>query len=132
MLRLHFLFVAIVLISLSSPLYSSSFDDESFCMTLESFKADLDKDTGKMVDKYTRNDGMALLCGGKIVEYKKFLFVDASDMRSGWQSRKEQQWNDLYCNDEKVWLDAINNGWTVAFSIITQDGKRFWHKAECK
>ncbi len=122
--------VLLLLGLMSFQAFAAEFDDAAFCKQMEAFKANGEVDVGKMVDKYTRNDGIAVLCGNKIVDFKKFMFANQNDMREGWQDRKAAQWNSIYCEGE--WLEAINNGWTVALTLVTQDGKRFWHKATCK
>lgn len=113
----------------SFPAIAAGFDDAVFCSEAEAFKEKGEVDVGKMVDKFTRNDGMAVLCGIKTIEFKKFLFANESEMRVGWQERKAAQWDAIYC--EGANLEAIKNGWTIATSFIAKDGKRFWHAATC-
>ena len=108
---------------------AAEFDDESFCNVMMEQQKKINADAGQMVDAVTRNDGVAVLCSTKIIDFKKFMASDSSKMREGWQDRKAKQWNEIYCNG--VFLDAINNGWTVAFTLIFQDGNRFWYKANC-
>lgn len=119
-------FIALVLYSN----LANAFDDKAFCEELTQFKKAGEQDIGQMIDKYTRNDGMTLLCGNKIVEFKKFIVTESSAFREGWKERKAKQWNEIYCKE--LWLDAIKGRWTVAVQIITLDGERFWHKATCK
>ena len=83
-----------------------------------------------MVDPVTRNDGMAVLCNTKVVEYKKSMIVDFSMLRDGWKERKQKQWNSIYC-DGSHWQKLIDDGWTVSTTLISKSGERFWFKAEC-
>ncbi|SRR6266404_6924656 len=108
----------------------AQFADKEFCDPMRQFADKANKDAGSMLDSITRNDGMAVLCSSKIVDFKKFLNVDDSSFRDGWVQRKQQQWNEIYCKDN-YWLKAIAAGWTVAQTMTFVNGKRYWMKAEC-
>ena len=110
---------------------SQQFDDTAFCETMHKFAANANKDAGSLVDAHTRNDGMAVLCATKVVDFKKFIDVPQDAMRPGWKDRKSDQWRNIYCNDP-FWRSAIQNGWTVATTIVTVDGDRTWIEAVCK
>ena len=125
-----FVSFAVVFLRLTSfPAIAANFNDAVFCSEAEVFKKNGEVDVGKMVDGFTRNDGMAVLCGNKTIEFKKFLYANESEMRVGWKERKATQWDAIYC--ESAYREAIKNGWTIAVSFITKDGKRFWHAATC-
>lgn len=108
---------------------ASNFSNDTFCIDMEKFQSNGISDLGKMVDKYTRNDGMTVLCGNKIVEFKKFLKMPSGSLKEGWEERKTKQWNVIYCEDP--FLQAIKNGWTIALNLTTSDGIRTWIKASC-
>jgi hypothetical protein len=110
---------------------SAQFSDEDSCVALKRFADKANKDAGSMLDRVTRNDGMSVLCETKIIDFNKFLNIDPSALRDGWQERKQQQWNDIYCHDE-YWSKAISAGWTVAQTMTFANGKRYWMTAECK
>lgn len=103
--------------------------DADTCTTLETFQARAEPDTGKMLDQITRNGGVFVLCGTKSVTFKKFLLVNADSLRSGWEGRKAEQWNQIYC--QGPWAEIVAQGWSVAVEMHTLDGTRFWHAAEC-
>ncbi len=117
-----------VLLSPSS--YAAEFSDKEFCKAMTDLMTNINKDAGQMVDATTRNDGGAVLCNSKIVDYKKFLKAPSTAMREGWKERKNAQWNEIYCKGP--FLDAIRNGWTISTTLTTIDGDRTWIKANCK
>ena len=106
------------------------FDSDEFCRQITLLQGQSQPDVGQMLDDITRNNGIAVLCGLKVVELKKFLVVSSSDLRDGWQERKARQWDQIYCADGPF-REAIANGWTIAMQTTTEDGARFWHKAGC-
>jgi hypothetical protein len=108
----------------------TQFNDKAFCDVIKQFAEKANKDTGSMLDPVTRSDGMAVMCETKIVDFKKFLIVDDSNLRDGWL-QKQQQWNDIYCKDNG-WSKAIANGWTVTQTLTSVNGKRYSIKAECR
>jgi hypothetical protein len=83
-----------------------------------------------MLDKVTRMDGIAVLCGTRVVAFYKFLNVAPSALREGWRERKQKQWNDVYCTDP-LWLDAIRGGWTVSTIATFVEGTRIYIDANC-
>jgi hypothetical protein len=52
-------------------------------------------------------------------------------MRTGWQQRKQEQWNNIYCGNP-VFRPAIAAGWQIINTVTLLDGKRFQQVAECK
>ena len=110
---------------------ASSFDDDLICQDFQDAADTMNKDRGKMVDVITRTDGVTVLCGVKILQFKKFLFTSPKALRPGWQARKQSQWNDLYCQGDFRRI-ILENGWTVSQEWIFEDGARFLMKAECE
>ena len=99
------------------------FDDQKFCDHLERSVADAKKDIGKWLDKFTRNDGATVLCGAKLVEYKKTFNVGFDKLQSDWRAVQQRAWNDTFCKDPG-WRRAILAGWTVANSYTAPNGAR--------
>ncbi|MBX9726688.1 MAG: hypothetical protein K2X09_05425 [Rickettsiales bacterium] len=122
--------VMLFFVVLCSPATALSFDDAGYCEGMQKLQMKVNADSGAMLDAYTRNDGVSVLCNTKVVEFKKSLLTNSTDLREGWQERKASQWDKIYC--EMPALEAIKSGWTIGFSLVTKDGVRFWHKAECK
>ena len=111
--------------------YGQQFDDAAFCKSMQEFAVKANKDAGSMLDANTRNDGLAVLCAEKVIDFKKFLIAPSYMMRPGWKDRKSKQWRDIYCKDPYSKL-AIQNGWTIATTMTTTDGDRSWITADCQ
>lgn len=106
------------------------FDEARFCATIEEISQRARADVGKMIDAYTRQDGIYVSCGLRHVEFKKTVLVNSSAFAPIFEaSTKKQQWNSIYCTGE--FRPAIDNGWAIAMTIITEDGAVFTHAATC-
>ncbi len=128
---MNFAPILLLLCAVSASTPALAFDDKSFCDVLTKYAERERVDSGKMLDKFTRYDGMAVLCGNRTVVYYKFLTVEASALRAGWKERKQRQWNEIHCKNE-VWVEAVKAGWEVATTITTVDGTQVYLAAECK
>ncbi|MFT5446557.1 MAG: hypothetical protein ACI9DC_001726 [Gammaproteobacteria bacterium] len=104
--------------------------DIGACTELRPIVDTINKDAGAMVDGWTQNLGAALLCNSKVIDFKKKLITPFSMLNPGWQGRKQKQWDQIYCND-KEWRALISAGWTVAHTLVSSVGERFYMKAEC-
>lgn len=112
-----------------APVAHARSRDDEFCKILTDMASARNAEGPKMVDHVTRDDGMAVLCSLKAVEFKKFMFASQAEMRPGWRERKAKQWNDIYCNGAT--RENIEDGWTIALVLVLQDGTRFRHAATC-
>jgi len=98
-------------------------DDQKFCEHLERSAANLNKDSGKWIDKVTRQDGTTVQCGSRSIEFKKTINVDFEKLPSEWRAIQQRAWNDTHCKDP-AWRRAILAGWTVATSYTAPNGTR--------
>ena len=98
-------------------------DDQKLCEHLERSAANLNKDSGKWIDKVTRHDGAMVLCGTKTIEFKKTINVDFEKLPSDWRATQQRAWNDSHCKDP-AWRRAILAGWTVANTYTAPNGAR--------
>ncbi|MEK7244707.1 MAG: hypothetical protein AAB223_01660, partial [Pseudomonadota bacterium] len=63
------------------------------------------------VDREIRDDGVAVLCVQKTLEFRKFFNIDPGGLGPGWEQRLSAQWNRSQCREPM--LAAIRNGWQV-------------------
>jgi hypothetical protein len=108
----------------------SAFDDAAFCAEMKRAAERGRADIGTMLDQATRMDGIAVLCGTRVIAFYKFLNVAPSALREGWKERKQKQWDGIYCTDP-AWLKAIQSGWTVSTVATFIEGTRVWIEAKC-
>jgi len=112
---------AVLLLVLSQA--AAHADDQKLCEHLERSAANLNKDSGKWIDKVTRQDGATVLCGTKSIEFKKTINVGFEKLPSDWRATQQRAWNDAHCKDP-AWRRAILAGWTVATSYTAPNGAR--------
>lgn len=110
---------------------AQTYGDAEFCSAMKELSETFNKDAPTWVDSTTRHDGMAVLCNAKIAEYKKFIKVTPAEFRDGWQQRKQAQWNSIYCDKEKPFREAIDNGWQIVANMTFIDGSIHRITAEC-
>jgi hypothetical protein len=113
-----------------APLPAVAFDEDEFCTTVTDIAHRMNARAGRWLDRSTRHDGVAIDCGSKTLEAKRFLKTDPDDMREGWEARKQRAWNASYCNN-KSWREAIDNGWSVIATITFRAGETVSFVAEC-
>lgn len=138
-MHLKFLLVAAVLLLspyASAKQLNSGKDDAEFCEAVSTFSEDMNAEIrngiGVWADSSTQNLGMYTSCALRVVAFKKKLHFVPDDMRVGWQSRKQAQWNDSYCRDDAwVWRDAVKRGWIVRADIVFLDGQTVQFDADC-
>lgn len=118
----------IAMVLLACP--ANAFDEAVFCATLKQVAKKTNAEGPVMLDAFTRLDGVSVLCATRIVDFKKFVTQPTPSLREGWENRKQDQWNSIYCDDPST-REAIANGWTIAQTTIFVDGSRHWMKAIC-
>ena len=72
---------------------------------------------------------VAVVCNGKIINFKIRPEVPVNQLPAGWQERTHALMNQMYCQGPM--RAAINNGWTVAFTIMSA-GEGYYMTAECR
>ena len=105
-------------------------DDASVCADLRARVEIANSDGPLWTDHMTRFDGVVVHCGFRVIEFKHFLDAAPSDLRDGWQGRKQSQWNSIYCSDAQM-REIIEMGWTVTDVITFASGERFRLVADC-
>jgi hypothetical protein len=112
------------------PSRAFAFDEAAFCAEMKQAAERRRADIGTMLDQVTRMDGIAVLCGMRIVTFYKFLNIGPNALRDGWKERKQKQWDAIYCTNA-AWLDAIRSGWTVSAVETFVEGTRIYIDAKC-
>lgn len=110
---------------------AQQFSEASFCRAMQEFAAKSNMDAGTKVDSVTTHVGLAVLCNSKLIDFKKRLDIPFTAMKAGWEGRKQDQWNQIYCNDP-TFAAAIRAGWRVSYTMTDSDGRRLYAEAECK
>ena len=113
------------MLSLPHPAYAQPFDDTRFCLAMQ----EMAKERASNLN-YTRHVAVVVLCDAKIVDFKIRPGVPVNELPAGWQERTHVLLNQMYCRDPM--LAAIDNGWTVAFTIMSADGESHYMTAECR
>lgn len=133
-LRLVFLSLLTSLASLflhhTGAVAQGAFDEAAFCAAAKDAAQKMNQESPMMVDNLTRQDGMAVVCAARMVDFKKSILVKQSDFREGWLERKQAQWNELYCPNE-IMGPAIRAGWTVQMTLTFASGERYRISAKC-
>src|SRR5215831_5873209 len=99
---------------------SFAFDDARFCAAMQ--------ETAKEGAAYPRL-AVAVVCNGKIINFKIRPEVPVNQLRAGWQERTHVLMNQMYCQGPM--RAAINYGWTVAFTIMSAR-ESYYITAECR
>jgi hypothetical protein len=81
-----------------APAPALPFDHGEFCAAVTDVARRMNARSGRWLDRSTRYDGVELDCDAKILEAKRFVNADPDEMREGWESGKQREWNAHYCN----------------------------------
>jgi hypothetical protein len=114
-----------------APVPALPFDHDQFCTAITDISRRMNSRKGRWLDRTTRHDGVELDCEAKTLETKRFINADPDEMRQGWETRKEREWNAHYCNHES-WRDAIDNGWSIISTLTFRTGEQVSFVAECQ
>lgn len=104
--------------------------DAEFCAMGDRLAKSLQPELPKMVDSSTRIDGIVALCAVRTLTWNKTLMAVPSDMRDGWQGRKQAQWNAIVCGNT-AFAPMYRRGWTFTQNLTFQDGTRVVMDAKC-
>ena len=99
---------------------SFAFDDARFCAAMQEIAKGRAADPRVVV---------AVVCNGKIINFRIRPEVPVDQLPAGWQERMHVLMNQIYCQGPM--RAAINNGWTVAFTIVSA-GEGYYMTAECR
>jgi hypothetical protein len=99
---------------------SFAFDDARFCAAMQ--------EMAKERTAYPRV-AVAVVCNEKIIDFKIRPEVPVNELPAGWQERTHVLMNQMYCRGPM--RAAIDNGWTVAFTI-TSARESYYMTAECR
>ena len=133
MLRYHRCLLSILIgaaVSLTAAAQALSFDDVEFCVAARQLAIAVNKDVDVWLDRTTRNDGVAVSCDRRLVEFKRFVSARGAAIDSSWNERKTNEWNATHC-ENPIWAEAIRNGWTIAAAFAASDGTRVSIRAQC-
>ena len=121
--------VLIIQTALSSM--ASAFDDQEFCAAVQQFASAANQDVGLWLDRTTRNAGMVVSCGAKVVEFKRFTYAPSVSRTGDWKERKAEEWSAAHCTNP-IWSDAIQKGWEINLTLSAADGSSVSATARCK
>jgi hypothetical protein len=113
-----------------APLPALPFDQDEFCAAITDIASHEPTRKGRWLDRSTRHNGVELDCESKTFEVKRFVNADPDEMREGWETRKEREWNARYCNDDS-WREAIDNGWSIISTLTFRTAEQVSFVAEC-
>src|SRR5262245_35617713 len=111
------------------PVPAGAFDHDEFCAALTDIIPRMNARKGRWLDRSTRHDGGELDFEAKTLEARRFINASPDAMREGWETRKEQQWNAAYCNNE-AYREAIDNGWSIISTLTFRTGEQTSFLAE--
>lgn len=117
----------------AAPVLKSSLvgpSDVEACATLRKIAEDTTRELPIMVDAITRTDGMSVICSLRSFTVNKFLNVDLSAFRRGWEARKLAQWNQIICRNE-AFAPLQKRGWRFTQNLTFKSGERFEQDASC-
>jgi len=106
-------------------------DDEQICAQLSAVAEKFIAQTPTMVDAVTRVDGLAVICAARMVTTSKYILLNLSEMKDGWQETKQAQLNAQDCNIPST-RALIDRGWTFQQVFAFRSGERFVLKARCQ
>jgi hypothetical protein len=102
------------------PAHALAFDDTRFCEAMQEIAKER---------AFNTRVAVVIHCDAKIVDFKIRLGVPVNERPEGWQDRTHVLLNQMYCHGPM--RAAINNGWTVAFTI-TSARESYYMTAECR
>ena len=103
---------------------SRAFEDQQFCLAVREIMRS-SAETGTWADRFTRNDGVEIICDRKLVHFKRYYGAPASAVTDTWRDRKAEEWESGYCK-RSLWREAVENGWIISSTIATITGERLW------
>ena len=104
---------------------SLAFEDSQFCLAVREIIRSARTDVGTWADRFTRNDGVEIICERKLVHFRRYYGAPASALREAWKERKAEEWESGYCK-RPMWSEAVENGWTISATVTTITGERVW------
>lgn len=104
---------------------SRAFEDQQFCLAVREIIRSSSFDVGTWADRFTRNDGVEIICDRKLVHFKRYYGAPASAITDTWRDRKAEEWESGYCK-RSLWREAVENGWIISSTIATITGERLW------
>jgi hypothetical protein len=121
--------IAIALMLVGGEVKAKDFDHEETCSFYKNIASKVNKEGPVWIDHATRSDGIFVSCTLKIVDLKKYVKLNHTNFRLGWQQRKQSQINKINCVGSV--LKAITNGWTMRTTLTFQDGFMRIFDAKC-
>jgi hypothetical protein len=106
-------------------------DHDQFCRAMTEIARLGNVDAGRWLDRYTRDDGVEVLCDIRTVNFKRFIRPGPDSKEPGWKQKKSQEWNSTACSSS-VLREAIDGGWIITSAITIAGGDRILAIAICK
>lgn len=114
-----------------APSPAHAFDHAGFCSAMTEHAQAGQLDSGAWLDEYTRTGNVSVQCAMRMVEFRRYLSIAPVDIDDAWRAREKARWNSEHCSDPE-WREAIRNGWTIAATLITENGEHIWFAASCR
>ncbi|MEK7821187.1 MAG: hypothetical protein AAB543_08775 [Pseudomonadota bacterium] len=115
---------------------AQGFSDDEFCRALSEEAAAANRRGSFWIDVAIRDDGMAVFCVQKTVEYRLYMNLDPSHLTAEWQNVRQAHWSVRNCREPT--LSAIRNGWKIVEvlrvrkSHVFPQGRQHRIVAECR
>lgn len=90
---------------------AQGFSDEEFCRALTEDAAASARRGSYWMDHAFRDNGMAVFCLQKTVEYRLYMNLDPNHLTTEWQNIRQAHWSARNCREPT--LSAIRNGWKI-------------------
>ena len=118
-------FLAVLAVAAAVPdaARAQAFSDEEFCRVLTEEADTVNRRNPSWIDPHIRNDGMAVLCLQKTVEYRVYIKTDPVNLTADWQRRRQAYWSRQSCREPL--LTAIRNGWQIVEILRLPKGDRY-------
>ncbi len=110
---------------------ASAFDHAAFCAAMTEYAQAGQLEAGVWPDDYTKNESISVRCSMRMIEFRRYLTLPPVDLDDAWRAHEKARWNAAHCSDPD-WREAIRNGWTIAATLITENGERIWFAASCR
>lgn len=99
------------------------FSDEEFCRALTEEAAAANRRGSFWIDVAIRDDGMAVFCLQKTVEYRRYMNLDPSQLTVEWRNLRQAHWSARNCREPT--LSAIRNGWKIVEVLRVRKNQTF-------
>lgn len=113
----------------------NAYEEAKFCKRWKAASIKMNQEAPFPVDAVTTSVGMAVICVGKTVEFKKVTTISLADIPKDklqiFREYEQKTWNKMYCAGEET-HSAILDGWKITNSITFKDTGQIRFTAKCE